>query len=85
MEECDSCELNYWQFIAEFYRKDDKSINFLWQHGCLPRSVKYPKCDTQCDFRSDKHLWRCPGLYTYKKQRGGDFVILPLVIVRALF
>ena len=73
---CEGCELPSWYVIAKFYgefrQNSDDAIEFLRDHGVLPRQVFCDHCGRSCNFRLAKHQWYCCHyikIYKSKKKR----------------
>ena len=73
VESCSStvenCQWNYYQVIVRFWENDEKSVDFLREHGVLPKSVQCPRCDKPCTLRQDTRTWRCQKLFVENKKK----------------
>ena len=69
MSTCDGCERLYMQNIKQFYGDNEESLNFLRDHGVLPKHVVCPRCGRNCTFRKDKNTWRCSGSFKFTKSK----------------
>lgn len=78
MSQCGGCFEDYFSCIAQFYKKNHESLEFLRGHGVLPRGVTCGRCGRACLYREDKHEWRCTGsalLRKTKKRRFCNFAV----------
>ena len=72
-ELCPGCDATEYLNIQRFYKNDTAAIQFLRNHGCLPSSIKCPKCNTELRYYDTSRMWRCntnrliPGTRTRKK------------------
>ena len=76
---CSGCDLKYFEAISKFYKNNEAALDFLRIHGVLPNSVTCPHCNKLCNYRSDKHQWRCVSTFSIpktKKRKYCNFVVL---------
>ena len=75
---CSGCDLKYFEAISKFYKNNDAYVDFLRIHGVFPNNVSCPHCNKLCNYRSDKHQWRCVSTFSIpktKKRKYFNFVV----------
>ncbi len=66
---CGECSYTYWNFIAKFYEQSSVAIDFLRQHGVLPKAVECPNCTLPCKLREERHEWYCGQYRAFPKKK----------------
>ncbi|RUS71462.1 hypothetical protein EGW08_020777 [Elysia chlorotica] len=69
MATCAHCSLDYFTAISKFFNNQEASLEFLRDHGVIPKDLKCPKCGGSCTFREEDHLWRCRASFPIPKSK----------------
>ena len=68
MDNCEDCNLNIPLHCVNYYKNDDKALEFFKSHGIIPNSVICPICSNNCRFSPANNKWFC-------KKRGKMIVV----------
>ena len=68
---CTGCDgLKEYRAICRFFENDENSLDFFRSHGVIPSFVVCPKCNSNCVYQKEQHLWRCTKNITVAKKKG---------------
>ena len=68
MDNCEEWNLNISLHCVNYYKNDDKALEFFKSHGIIPNSVICPTCSNNCQFSPANNEWFCKK--TGKDNRG---------------
>lgn len=66
---CTSCEVNLFDAVELFRRKNSAALQCFREHGVIPRSVDCPTCNFPCTFRESTGTFRCRKSIRQRRQR----------------
>ncbi|XP_068242782.1 uncharacterized protein [Palaemon carinicauda] len=56
---CNGCDYNYFHYIQKFYDNTPNFVEYLQDHGVIPKSVVCEKCKLPCSIAQELNIFYC--------------------------